>query len=179
MNRARHGFTLIELITVIGIIALLTGMGLSAGLLWQRQSRKIATRGLVTSLALAIQAYGRLTFPIGPERNERAWDANRDGLLDGGLAGEGPGTLSDWDSLVRPALAAQGYDGLPTTLHLDLPTRFVNSQGQVVDAWQRRLRITWAMRIYGDAPFAIWSAGPDGVPGGGDDIGSWPDGAKP
>ncbi len=172
---------------VIGVIALLVGIGIPTYRILQAQAQRRVSQGLVETVAAAVSSYGQLHFTLYEDDNGDgvanrarypAWDVDADGRLDGDI-----GADRFWRP--PPALAASGgasqramirYQGFVATANPALPReRIETSTRRVTDTWGRPLRIAYAIEVYGDRPFGIWSTGPDGLDqgGSGDDIPSW------
>ena len=175
-HTSRAGFTMLELLAVISIIVVLTGMVLGGAMAWRRSAQRSATKTLIESVAHALETAGA---PVVTEtdgvvtRTWRRWDANADGLLDGDPS-------LDQAGLANPALLiASGYRGALGAIP-EVPARFIAQDSRrIVDAWRRPLHIAWAAGSYGGAAFGLWSCGPDGLTGplgsaeAKDDIRSW------
>jgi hypothetical protein len=150
---------------------------------WNAQHRQdpiATTRVVIRTLSAAIAAYQVRTWSWQAEdpltrlpvaHREALWDLNHDGVLDGRPSVQGgPGS----DGGFAPDLIASGYQGPVAMLRPVLAKTALNASGQVVDAWGQPLRIRLeAAGAAGAAPgFTLWSLGPDGVEGTGDDIAS-------
>jgi len=59
------------------------------------------------------------------------------------------------------AILKSGYRGFINMAQPQIKKTFINKRGQVVDAWARPLRISFAAKVYGTQAFGIWSAGLD------------------
>ena len=81
-------------------------------------------------------------YPVSPDL-----DSTGDGLFDGGFPKE---------------VLASGYKGFVNMASPSVKKSFINKKGQIVDAWQRPLRISFAAKVYGTQAFGVWSAGYDG-----------------
>jgi prepilin-type N-terminal cleavage/methylation domain-containing protein len=81
-------------------------------------------------------------YPVSPDL-----DSSGDGLFDGGFPKE---------------VLASGYKGFVNMASPSVKKSFINKKGQIVDAWQRPLRISFAAKVYGTQAFGVWSAGYDG-----------------
>ncbi len=182
----RPGFTLIELMVVMGVIAALAGLSVAVMPMVSERSAANATQAVVAAVATAIAADGRSHFPfydasLAASRLLPAWDVNGDGILDGdptqGEFAAEPGILAD----VLPALP--DYRGAVLGLTaVELPEARIGAQGRITDGWGEPLRIMH--RGASEAPagvgttqhfLGIYSIGPDGVDqeGAGDDLRSW------
>jgi prepilin-type N-terminal cleavage/methylation domain-containing protein len=81
-------------------------------------------------------------YPVSPDL-----DSSGDGLFDGGFPKE---------------VLVSGYKGFVNMASPSVKKSFINKKGQIVDAWQRPLRISFAAKVYGTQAFGVWSAGYDG-----------------
>jgi type II secretory pathway pseudopilin PulG len=190
---------MVEMLIVVAIIAVLTGMGIASLKILNRRTGINSTRALVLALGNAAITYQQDSWtvlidhdgnPATPARqySGRMWDLNvgaapdtttgRDLMVGDGLIDGIPATTKDvtHDGPFHAAVVASGYRGFAAMTGTSLLSRNLNKQGQIIDAWKRPLRIAWAARIYGTAGFGIWSCGPDGIDATNDDITSW--GAK-
>jgi prepilin-type N-terminal cleavage/methylation domain-containing protein len=172
--RRASGFTLIELVVVIGIILVLAGLSLGAAKVVQASQKRSGSRTLVQTVALAIESYriDSLT-PLassGVTTLRPMWDLDQDFVID-------PAPAS---SAAVQALAPPWYTGFAAMLGAQLPAWAIDSQGFVVDRWQRPLRVDWPMwktdaqkaaagvgaargtgtRLYGASKIGVWSLGP-------------------
>jgi type II secretory pathway pseudopilin PulG len=173
----RAGFTVLELLVVLGVIMALFAAGFPLLRSVQAKGRRAATAAVVQAVAAAIADHRGTTLTIvdgGRTRIHPLWDVNGDGLVDGDPALEA--ALPDAVSY-PPGIAVTGYRGLLLTAHPNLPKRHVDAASQrILDAWRRPLRIRSARKIYGGDGFGIWSPGADGRDDGEtrhDDIRSW------
>jgi len=188
------GFTLLELLIVIGVMMTLAGISFPIYLHMRVKAKLASTRVLVETVATAIanyqQTYWTVVIPAaGPipaqPRVGHLWDMNSgvtmivgDGILDG-YVGPGPTATATNDGPFDPALIATGYTGFLNMTQAPIAKRNVNAMGQVIDDWKNPLHIgfsgsaTSAAINYGPSGVGIWSLGPDGVTGTPDDICSW------
>lgn len=102
MKRERaNGFTLIELVIVISLVAVLAGMLLSRVLIYQEMAEKAAMQQVVSALqsALVLQYGHRMALGMGPElnnivnENPMEWLARKPGNYAGELKGVKPGVI--------------------------------------------------------------------------------------
>ncbi|MDA3962565.1 MAG: prepilin-type N-terminal cleavage/methylation domain-containing protein [Planctomycetota bacterium] len=176
----RAGFSLTELLVVIGVIVLLLGIGIPAYRVVVHQGKVRSTRALVATVSTAITAYGLDALTLyrdddgdgtAERARYRAWAASdqlaapaqREAVLDGvvepALYWTAPPSASVSDGPARRAKLR--YRGFAATVQPALPRARVAADGRVIDTWGRALRIAWAAEIYGDRGFAVWSLGPD------------------
>lgn len=179
-----RGFTLIEVLIVVAVIATLVGLGLPAYAAARERARVSAARALVATVAAAITAYQRDRLHLwhdptgvggGVEAMHRAWDVEADGIIDGhDVDGYFWAPAPPTGDPRREALC---YNGFVATVRPELPNWAIEPDtGRVYDPWRRPLRIAFARHTYGSGGFGVWSAGPDGEDAGdegGDDLRSW------
>ena len=192
---ARAGFTLIELMVVIAVIAILASIGIPTWLHMQKKAAVDSTRTLVNAVATAIASYPMRNWQVAilvpassPPRYEprigRLFDLNGTGSgLGVRMTGDG---ILDGDPKLENTQAAgsfpddvieSGYTGFITMTQPPIAKRNVDAgTKRVVDAWKQPLRIAFGADVYGPAGFGIWSIGPDKVQGTRDDITSWESG---
>jgi prepilin-type N-terminal cleavage/methylation domain-containing protein len=229
---SRGGFTLLELVIVISVIAALAAMGFPAWRMIKHRVDVSSTDTLVNSIATAITTYSTKTWtwnialPGNPPemRTYHMFDLNhynyssgapvekpdlfdvpkggttpRFWSIDGYTAPEKTPYFDEstrvWlqDYIPTPAfpldtfdggfpkqVLASGYTGFVNMASPSVKKSFINKKGQIVDAWQRPLRIAFAAKVYGTQAFGVWSAGYDGkddYPGAStpsdDDLKSW------
>jgi len=185
-GRGRDGFTVIEMITVVGILLLLLATGFPVWRYIQRNSELKGTRTLINAVATAITNYPTRTWSVlvdtgGGNKQIRLghlWDLNSvggeplggDGLIDGSPAE----TASDSaDGPFTRDLVRSGYRGFLAMTQAPIVRRSINAKGQVKDPWGQPLHISFHPTIYGTTGFGVWSTGPDRVDGTADDIQSW------
>ena len=208
----RGGFTLLELVIVISVIAALAAMGFPAWRMIKHRVDVSSTDTLVNSIATAITTYSTKTWtwntgtPAAPiMRTYHMFDLNHLGFngttspadnkpdlenvpksgnlkffsIDGYTPPEkdfyNTGTKSYPTTNVPPgdtydgnfpmAVLNSGYTGFVNMASPSVKKSFINKRGQIVDAWQRPLRIAFAAKIFGTQSFGVWSAGYDGKDG--------------
>jgi len=161
-----RGFTLIELVVVVGVIAALAAIGIPTLLYMRHKGDVAATESVIQAMTTALvehQQKSMLVLDGGEERVFRLWDMNSDGILDGDPAEEAA-ILDAGDAYPDPPLAADPpYAGPVAMTAPTLPERFVDEYGRILDAWQRPLRIAFDPDAYGAHGFGIYSVGEDGV----------------
>ncbi len=135
------GFTLVEIMIVLTILTALMAMGFGGYRHLRENAARDATRAVVEAIANAIAVRGpELTVQNGATtRTVAVWDVDEDGRPDGPQINLG----SLADAALATALRNAGYAGLTAEV-VDLPTRFRDSAGQPIDAWQRPLRYAYA-----------------------------------
>jgi prepilin-type N-terminal cleavage/methylation domain-containing protein len=173
MSRSRRGFTLIEIITTIAIIVILTAIAFPVARILLEQGKRKNTAGVVMSVANAITGHDVKVVnvsldPAAAPQARRIFDIDDDGILDGDPSLLG-GSLQ--------SLAPPGYEGFLGETGAPIPNSFVDDRRQVTDAWGQALRIAHVSGGYANADHGVWSIGPDGVDQQGaeesDDITSW------
>lgn len=204
MRRPRRGFTLVELLVVIGVIAILVGIAIPALSGVRRNAQRANTKNLITELGLAIENY-QLDFGDYPPSTAKRAGLNSNGKNDGietlvrcltTQAKSGPYFEFDDERLENSDVDALPR-GNPTNSSITVLELF-----EVVDDWGNPL-VYWhnadydkpakCMKIDGElieasagkagktgqfadlTKFQLWSAGPDGEPGTEDDVTSWSD----
>jgi hypothetical protein len=75
-------------------------------------------------------------------------------------------------------VAPPSYAGFLAMTGFDAPGWAAGPARQVIDHWNRPLHLAWSARAYGAHGFGVWSLGPDGGDGTGDDITSWTTGER-
>jgi len=159
--RRKGGFTIIELLMVIGVITILAGMALPAFMISRRYAERRAAQGLLESVTLAATVYQQRwwTFMdpvLGGRRTVRMWDWNADGILDGRPTIASPGVEAT-------ALEQSGYTSFFAVANPMTSKAKLDAAEHLLDPWRRPLRISFATELYGSRGFAVWSTGPDGL----------------
>ncbi|MCA8921510.1 MAG: prepilin-type N-terminal cleavage/methylation domain-containing protein [Planctomycetes bacterium] len=202
LRHRRRGFTLVELLVVIGVIAVLAALAIPALSGVRRNSQRANTKNLITELGLAIENY-QLDFGDYPPSTPKRAGLTSNGKNDGvealvrcltTQAKNGPYFEFKDDQLGNTDVDALPR-GNPTQSTIAVAELF-----EVVDDWGNPL-VYWNNADY-DKPatcvkidgativasagkagktgqyadltkFQLWSAGPDGEPGTDDDVSSW------
>ena len=158
---ARRGFSLIELLVVVGLLIGLMGISVPVyfsvikGLSTQR------TRGLVKAIAAAIATYPATTVSIPGGGVRRLWDFDGDGILDGDPA-------KSFVGLNIAQADKAGYRGFLIMTATALEKRHMEPGGslRIVDGWKRPLRISFSAggedHTYGPSGIGVWSFGKSG-----------------
>lgn len=134
MDRARQGFTLVELSIVLIVIALVAGMGISAGLDSLESTKRVATEkkldAIETALTIYREKYGRLPCP--GSSTLATTNANY-GVAATNLGNCYGGTPSA-DTKTGTAFESEAPQGAVPVRTLELPDEFM------YDAWGRKFR---------------------------------------
>lgn len=160
----RRAFTLIELITVIAIIAVLTAMIAGGVSVARRSAERSSARALVGSMAASITSYGSRSLTLYGSGSIdavscRAWDVDKDAVLDGVIA-----PARYWvaaTAVGTPQPDSMRYRGFAATVAPPGLRSIRPEDGVVLDPWKRHLHIAWAAKLYGDEGFCVWSDGSD------------------
>ncbi len=146
---SRTGFTLIEILVVLGVISILVGLILSGGTAAKKRSKICQARTMIASLETALALY-HVDFGAYPVAGNR----NMVNLLADSATYS---SNSDWNG---PYLSFKEND-----LNGDIPN------ATVIDPWGSDYYYTMDSAL----PYKIWSSGPDQIDdsGANDDIKSW------
>lgn len=168
MTTRSSGFTLVELMLVIAIIAALMGLSLPLFGMVRNGARAKSTASLVQALAGAIATHPRgTTLRLDSGGTRYLWDFNADGILDGD-----PARDDHFDAAARNQAQAASYSGPAAMLGVAIPAAHLDAQGRIIDGWKRPLRLRHSPD-YGPIGVGVWSCGKDGASGTADDVTSW------
>lgn len=154
-------FTLVEVVMVVALIAVLTGIAIGGYSYAMGSAKESATRSIIKQLELALEN-GKTKHGFYPSGSGMS---NRIQLTDSNGAE------------ITDATLATAWGGLPPTyikdfrktLDFESLREYINGDGVVCDAWGNPLVYT-APDATNRKPFTILSWGPDGESGGDDDI---------
>lgn len=182
---SQDGFTLIELIIVIGVIVTLMGLAMGVYLKTVRDSEISRTRMLIDTLITQIEGYDKFAT-LSDGTVGRLWSIGQDpadstdavvasAVTDAGrLQMDGDPQHPSAPSRLR-TLAPTWYRG-PARM-FRLPDRFVDGSGRLIDAWGNPLHLVYNETRFPDLGYGIWSAGRDEISDPftetSDDIRSW------
>ena len=162
MKRSR--FTLVEIIMVVALIAVLTGIAVGGYSYAMNSSRDSATRATIKQLEAALES-GRVKhgfYPAssqmpgsGSDRKIQLFGANGAEITDADLA-------TAWGNLPEKYIK-----DFRRALDMESLRQYADADGCIADAWGNTLVYT---APDGKKPFTIRSKGPDGADGGDDDI---------
>ncbi len=143
------GFTLIEILVILGVLSILTGLILSGGIAAKKRSKIYQAKTMIASLETALALY-HVDFGAYPA----AGNQNLVNLLSDSTAYS---SNSDWHG---PYLSFKEND-----LNGNIPS------ATVIDPWGADYYYTMDSAL----PYKIWSRGPDQIDdsGANDDIKSW------
>ncbi len=159
--RQRHAFTMIELLTVIAVMAMLGGIVLAAGWALIRDQRDQATQALLDSVQNAIASSDRTTVKYqaadGSISTHFLFDFDEDGLLDGRPEDDFDDTAADDAAALVPP-----YRGFILETGFTAMSQVDERTGALLDAWGRRLKIQYkpGLDVSG---VVVQSAGTDGT----------------
>lgn len=199
---ASSGFTVIELLVVIGVAVAIMGMSISAFQYARRKAQLDTTKSLVMAVATAIEEYGQRLRPVyGPDpadmtrrklvANLPMWDVDKNSIIDDSKGVDRDAALKALLSKISGSTLAdldmQGYSGFVGGSFAKVPGEaFDKATGRIVDAWGTPLRFKTALTagststsgeagIFAGSWFGVWSCGPNAADdkGDGDDICNW------
>src|SRR2546423_4241231 len=116
MTHRRKGFTLVELLVVIGLIAVLIGILLPTLGRAREAARVVACASNARQIALAIRLFSQEHRGYMPALSDKAWayqnDKSRSIWVYHATPGQPP-VLLDWASSLRPSLTVKGVEWFP------------------------------------------------------------------
>ena len=158
----KHCFTLVEIVMVVALIAVLTGIAIGGYSYAMGSARESATRSIIKQLELALEN-GKTKHGFYPSSSGSMSSRIQ-------LTGSNGAEITD-------ANLATAWGNLPPdyikdfrkTLDFESLREYINNDGVVCDAWGTPLVYT-APDTANRKAFTITSYGPDGAAGGDDDI---------
>ena len=154
-RRGLYAFTMIELLVVVSIILILTGLIYGSFNLFKKQAMRRNTTLTCQVVSLAISVYNQGVLQYSGSDAYPSWDWNKDSIIDGRPADD-----ADFSNVLRTAATVGSYTGLIDMLRPDIPKSFVQaSSGRIIDPWGGYLHIAWAARAYNGENYGIWSTG--------------------
>jgi general secretion pathway protein G len=146
-GRARTGFTLLELLVVIGIIAVLTGLVIGVGRAASASGRNARARAELAALSVALDAY-KLTYGDYPRTDQTAH------LLQSLIGKRGPA----YQPVTGRALIESAK--FATAGALD---PFTTESAELLDPWEHPYRYAYHSQTPWTNPsYVLYSVGPDG-----------------
>ena len=157
----KYGFTLVEIVMVVALIAVLTGIAIGGYSYAMGSAKESATKAIIKQLELALEN-GKTKhgfYPASANMSSRIQltGANGAEITDANLA-------SAWGNL--PEKYVKDFR---RTLDFESLREYIDDDGFICDAWGTRLVYT-APDTANRKAFTITSYGPDGAAGGDDDI---------
>ena len=147
--RRHGGFTLMEMLVVLGIISVLAGLLVSGIVVARRQARKNTTRMMMENIALALERYSG----------------------DYGQYPDGSGNEASAEILYRALAEKSGFGPYLKGLG-DRQVGDTDGDGarELLDGWGQPIRFTDGRYLPDDRDYELRSAGPDGAWNTGDDL---------
>ena len=157
----KHCFTLVEIVMVVALIAVLTGIAIGGYSYAMGSARESATRSIIKQLELALEN-GKTKHGFYPSSSGMS---NRIQLT-----GSNGAEITDADLVTAWGNIPGNYiKDFRKTLDFESLREYINDDGVVCDAWGTPLVYT-APDTANRKAFTITSYGPDGAAGGDDDI---------
>ena len=173
----KQSYTLIEILLVMALIAVLTGIAVGGYSYAMNASRESATRAAIKQLGAAFESCkikhgfyppsSRITQKSGTNYAKiRLFDTGGAEISDANLASK---WKTDAKVYTSKKLPEEYFKTFRRTLDLESLRQYVDSSGFVCDAWGGEL-LYMAPDTTAKKHFTIRSAGPDGIIGNEDDI---------
>ena len=146
-RRLSSGFTLLELLVVLGVVALLSGIVLGVGRYAAEKGKAARARAELSALSAALESY-KLAWGDHPRTNLP------DHLLQALIGRRGPeNQAANGPSLIEPARFSTAVSRDP----------FSDPAAVLLDPWEQPYRYAFKSQASWTNPsFVLWSAGPDG-----------------
>lgn len=162
----KHCFTLIEVVMVVALIAVLTGIAIGGYSYAMGSAKESATKSMIKQLELALEN-GKTKHGFYPASAQMPGSGSTRYIQ---LLGSNGADITD-------ANLAAAWGNLPTryitdfrkTLDFESLREYIDDNGYICDAWGNPLIYT-APDTTARKAFTITSYGPDGESGGDDDI---------
>lgn len=150
-RRASLGFTLLELLTVIAIVAVLSGIAIGAGRHAIEAGKNARAKAELAALSVALDAYCR-SYGDYPRTNDSI------SLLQALIGRRSPtGALVTGPVTIDSGKFAISVGGDP----------FANPTAQLLDPWEQPYRYTYKTQSpWTNSSYVLWSVGPDGADAG-------------
>ena len=157
----KYCFTLVEIVMVVALIAVLTGIAIGGYSYAMGSAKESATKSIIKQLELALEN-GKTKhgfYPSSANMSNRFQLTGAAGaeITDANLA-------TEWGNLPERYIK-----DFRKTLDFESLREYIDDNGYVCDAWGNPLVYT-APDTTNRKPFTITSCGPDGDAGGDDDI---------
>ena len=157
----KHCFTLVEIVMVVALIAVLTGIAIGGYSYAMGSAKESATRSIIKQMELALESgktkHGFYPSSSGMSNRIQLTGSNGAEITDANLA-------TAWGNI--PGNYIKDFR---KTLDFESLREYINDDGVVCDAWGTPLVYT-APDTANRKAFTITSYGPDGAAGGDDDI---------
>jgi type II secretory pathway pseudopilin PulG len=158
----RCGFTILELLVVIGIIIALAGMSFPVFASIRNKSDISATTQLVHAVAAAIEGYTIKVVTGSDGKIYHAWVLNQDTSTTCLYFIDGDPRLYPTGSAMA-LRAPASYTGLVNMTGISMSGKqSLSEYGELLDRWRQPLHLVYAARTYGAGDFGVWSTGRDG-----------------